>query len=207
MPTKLALPTSFDPRIDAYIANSADFARPILAHLRKLVHGACPEVTETVKWGHPAFDYKGSFCGMAAFKQHCAFGFWKHELVVGDDAKAREAMGSFGCLKKLSDLPARPALLRYIAKAKQLNDDGVKPVRRKTRPRKPVPMHPALAAALAKKKQARTYFDNFSPSEQRDYLEWIAEAKAESTRARRIVQAIEWISAGKPRNWKYMKRR
>ena len=195
----------FDPRVDAYIEKSAEFAQPILRHLRKLVHAACPEVTETLKWSMPSFEYKGILCGMAAFKQHCVFGFWKHELVIGDDSKAREAMGSFGCLKQISDLPSKAALTRYIVKAKKLNDDGVKNVRRKTRPRKPIPMHAELAAALGKKKQAKIHFDNFSPSQQREYLEWIAEAKADATRARRIALAIEWITAGKPRNWKYIK--
>lgn len=196
---------SLDPRVDAYIAKSAEFARPILTRLRKLVHEGCPEVTETLKWGMPSFEYKGILCGMAAFKAHCAFGFWKHELVVGDSAKAREAMGSFGCLKQASDLPPKAELLRYIRKAALLNDAGVKVVRRKTASRKPIAMHPEFAAALSKKKPARVHFENFSPSQQREYLEWIAEAKADATRARRIAQALEWIAAGKTRNWKYAK--
>ena len=193
-----------DPRIDVYIAKSAAFARPILAHLREIVHAGCPEVVETMKWSHPSFEYKGVLCGMAAFKQHCAFGFWKETLVVGDDAKAKAAMGSFGRLQELSDLPSKAALLRYVKRAKQLNHDGVKVVRAKTRPKKPVAMHPKLKAALAKEKKALANFEAFTPGQQRDYLEWIAEAKAEDTRDRRIAQAVEWISAGKTRNWKYM---
>ena len=196
---------SQDPRVDAYIAKAAPFAQPILAHLRKLVHRACPDVEETMKWSMPAFEYKGPYCGMAAFKQHAVFGFWKHELVVGDDAKAREAMGSFGCLKTKADLPSDAAMLRFLKLARKLNDDGVKVVRAKTRPKKAVPMHPKLKAALARNAKARAHFDAFSPSAQRDYVEWIAEAKAEETRERRLAQAIEWIAAGKPRNWKYMK--
>ncbi|HUR27542.1 MAG TPA: YdeI/OmpD-associated family protein [Planctomycetota bacterium] len=194
-----------DKRIDAYIAKSAEFSRPILTRLRELVHEGCPDVVETVKWSHPSFEYKGVFAGMAAFKQHCAFGFWKHELVVGDDAKAKEAMGSFGALKQLSDLPPKAEFLRYVKKAKQLNDDGVKAVRAKTKPKAPVAMHPKLKVALAKKKGALVKFGAFNPSQQREYLEWIADAKAEETRDRRIAQAVEWIAEGKPRHWKYMK--
>ena len=193
-----------DKRIDVYIAKSAEFARPILIRLREIVHEGCPEVVETVKWSHPSFEYKGIFCGMAAFKQHCAFGFWKHELVVGDDERFKEAFGSFGRLKSMDDMPTKAMLLRYIKKAKQLNDDGVKAVRAKTKPKKLVPMHPKLKSALTKKKGAMVNFEAFSPSQQREYLEWIAEAKAEDTRDRRIAQAVEWIAEGKLRNWKYM---
>lgn len=194
-----------DPRVDAYIEKSQDFARPILKHLRAIVHAACPEVVETVKWGMPSFEYHGILCGMAAFKTHCSFGYWKHDLVVaGASAKHREAMGSFGRLTQISDLPPKAVLVRYTKKAMKLNEDGVKVVRAKTVPKKPVPMHPAFKAALARNLKARKTFDGFSPSHQREYLEWIADAKAESTRERRLAQAIEWLAEGKPRNWKYM---
>lgn len=194
-----------DPRIDAYIAKSAEFAQPILTRLRAIVHEGCPEVVENVKWSMPAFEYKGPFCGMAAFKQHCVFGFWKHSLVVGDDPKAKEAMGSFGCLRKLSELPPKSELLRYIQQARKLNDDGVKVVKPKHKPKKPAAMHPRFKAALATKKKALVNFEAFSPSQQREYTEWIAEAKAEETRDRRIAQAVEWLAENKQRNWKYMK--
>ena len=193
-----------DPRIDAYIEKSAAFARPILTRLRAIVHEGCPEVVETVKWSMPSFEYKGLFCGMAAFKQHCTFGFWKHTLIVGDDAKAKEAMGSFGCLKEMSDVPLKADLLRYIKKAVQLNDDGVKVVKPKHKPKKPAVMHPSFKAALSKKKKALSNFEAFSPSAQREYTEWIAEAKTEATRDRRIAQAVEWLGENKQRNWKYM---
>jgi len=192
-----------DPRVDAYIEKSAPFARPILKHLRALVHQACPEVVETIKWSMPAFEYKGPYCSMAAFKQHAVFGFWKHELVVGGDSKAKEAMGSFGCLKSLDDLPGKAALLRYLKQAKSLNDDGVKVVRAKTRPKQAVPMHPQFKAALAKRAGAMAHFKSFAPGQQREYLEWVAEAKAEATRERRIAQAVQWIAEGKTRHWKY----
>lgn len=193
-----------DPRIDAYIAKSAEYSRPIMKRVREIVHEGCPEVVETLKWSCPSFEYKGILCGMAAFKQHCVFGFWKHEQVVGKLGKSTQAMGSFGCLKELSDLPSKAVLLRCIKKAVQLNDDGIKAVRTKTRPKKPVAMHPKFKAALAKKKKALANLEAFSPSQQRDYLEWIAEAKAEETRDRRIAQAVEWLADNKPRHWKYM---
>ncbi|MCE9593987.1 MAG: YdeI/OmpD-associated family protein [Planctomycetes bacterium] len=197
--------TKKDPRIDAYIAKSAEFARPILAHLRALVHSTCPDAVETLKWSHPSFEYKGMLCGMASFKAHCAFGFWKHELVVGDDPKAKEAMGSFGCITQLSDLPSKAKFAGYMKKAMALNDAGVKVVRKKTRPKAPVKMHPELKGALAKNKKALATFEGFPPGQQREYLEWVADAKGDDTRARRIAQAVAWLAEGKRRNWKYEK--
>lgn len=192
-----------DPRIDAYIAKSAEFARPILRHLREIVHDHCPEAVETLKWGHPSFDYKGLLCGFASFKQHCTFGFWKHELVVEGDTKADEAMGSFGRITSIGDLPSKSVLGRYVRKAKRLNDDGVKVDRKKSAPKEPIPMHPELKAALAKNRKALETFEGFRPSHRREYLEWIAEAKRDETRARRVAQAVEWLAEGKSRNWKY----
>ncbi len=192
-----------DPRVDAYIQKRAEFARPILAELRERVHASCPDVVETLKWSHPSFEYKGILCGMAAFKEHAVFGFWKHKLVVGDDPKANEAMGSFGCLKKLSDLPSKSNFASLVKKAMKLNDDGVKVVRDKTKKKKPIAMHPAFRAALAKNKKALAHFEAFSPSAQREYMEWIQDAKQDATRERRLRDAIEWLSEGKQRNWKY----
>ncbi len=196
-----------DPRVDAYIAKSAAFARPILVHIRSVVHAACPAVEETLKWGMPSFMYKGILCGMAGFKEHCAFGFWKGSLIL--DAKGRrvdEAMGQLGRIAKLSDLPSARLMTRYIKKAAALNDQGVKVHRRPTPPRKP-PVTPVdLKTALARNKRARTTFEGFSPSHRRDYVEWITEAKGEDTRRRRLATAIEWMSEGKSRNWKYERR-
>lgn len=194
---------SIDKRIDTYIANAADFARPILTELRAAVHAACPDVVETLKWGKPSFDYKGLLCGMAAFKQHCTFGFWKHELVVGKTATSAEAWGSFGRLQTRAQLPSRAAMTRLIEKAMRLNDAGIKAPRQKTTPKAPVPMHPMLKKALAANAAARAQFARFSPSCQREYLTWIAEAKKDDTRARRVADAVAWIAAGKQRNWKY----
>jgi len=195
-----------DPRFDAYIKKQADFAQPILNHVREVVHAACPDVVETMKWSSPSYEYKGILCGMAAFKQHAVFGFWKHALVVGEmDAKAKEAMGSFGRLQKVSDLPSKAQLTRMVKKAMALNDKGVKVVNNKRGTRKTYTMHPEFKAALARNKKARATYDGFSPSHQREYLEWIGEAKGDDTRERRIETAIEWLAEGKSRNWKYMR--
>ncbi len=130
-----------DPRVDAYVESAADFAKPILEHLRAVVHAACPDAVETIKWGHPQFEYKGPFCGMAAFKAHAAFGFWKHALVVPeDDGRSKEAMGGFGRLTTVKDLPPKSKLVAYVKKAMELNDKGIKVVRSKTGPKKPVPV-------------------------------------------------------------------
>lgn len=192
-----------DPRIDAYIERAAPFAQPILAHVRELVHEACPDVEETIKWGMPTFVHTGGIlCGMAAFKQHASFGFWKHALVVGE-GEPRDGMGSYGKLASLKDLPPKKTLLAHVRKAMTLNEDGVKPRSRKAAP-KPPPETPAdLAAALGKNRAAKATFDAFPPSCKRDYVEWIVEAKREETRAKRLVQAVEWMAEGKRRNWKY----
>jgi len=193
-----------DPRIDAYITKSAEFARPILAHLREVVHAACPDVEETMKWSFPHFQYKGMLCSMAAFKEHCAFGFWKSSLVLGESGEDG-AMGQFGRITKLSELPSKKVLSGYIKKAMELNDAGVKsPTRAKKAPKTEAVVPDDLAAALALNDAARATFDRFSPSNRREYIEWITEAKTPATRGRRLETAIEWMAEGKPRNWKYM---
>lgn len=193
---------SQDPRIDAYIAASAEFARPILEEIRKRVHAACPQVEETIKWGMPNFVHAGGIlCGMAAFKQHASFGYWKHALVMGE--AERDGMGSYGRLASMRDLPPRTRMQADLKKAMRLNEDGVKPERRKPAS-KPVPEIPGdLAAALDKDKAAKATFDGFPPSCKREYIEWIVEAKREETRAKRLAQAVEWMAEGKRRNWKY----
>jgi uncharacterized protein YdeI (YjbR/CyaY-like superfamily) len=197
--------TTIDPRVDAYIAKSADFARPILEHLRAVVHAACPEVEETIKWGFPHFMYKGMMCSVASFKAHCALNFWKAELLMADEAN-REAMGQFGRIASIKDLPSKKALTTYIKQAMKLNDDGVAaPARVKPAEPRALVIPDELSVALKKVPAARKHFEAFSPSKQRDYAEWIMEAKTEATRARRLEQAIEWIAEGKARNWKYEK--
>jgi uncharacterized protein YdeI (YjbR/CyaY-like superfamily) len=195
---------SIDPRIDTYIAKQADFARPILERVREVVHEACPEVEETVKWGMPTFLYGGAIlCGMAAFKQHASFGYWKHALVVGE-GEARDGMGSYGKLATIADLPPKKTLIAHIRKAMQLNVDKVKvPAARKGAPKPPPEVPEDLIAALKNNTKARKTFEAFPPSAQRDYVEWIVEAKREDTRVKRLAQAVEWMAEGKRRNWKY----
>lgn len=208
-----ARPPNRDKRIDAYIATSAEFARPILTHLRALVHEGCPDVQECIKWGMPSFEYKGLLCGMAAFKQHCSFGFWKHALVVGPAEadggaragvpSARDGMGEFGRITRVADLPARRVLIGFVRKAAKLNDDGVKIARAPRAVRRELVVPPDLAAALRKRKPAASHFAEFSYSKRKDYIEWLTEARTDATRARRLATAIEWIAEGKSRNWKY----
>ena len=194
-----------DPRIDAYIEKSAEFAKPILTHLREVVHGACPGVEETMKWSMPHFMYKGMMCGMASFKAHCTFGFWKGALVVGDGAAAEEAMGQFGRITAVRDLPSKKVIAGYVKKAMALNDAGVKsPTRSKPAKKKPEAAVPDdLAGALRRNKAARVTFEGFTPSHRREYIEWITEAKTDATRERRLLTAVEWLAEGKTRHWKY----
>ena len=195
-----------DPRIDAYIAKSAEFAKPILKYLRKIVHAGCPNAEETMKWSMPHFDYKGVMCGMAAFKHHCVFGFWKESLIF-DQTKAavKTAMGSFGCITSLADLPSEKTLIGYVKKAAALNEAGIKaPDRIKPTKREAIAVPDYFAAALKKNARAGKAFEGFSPSHRREYLEWITEAKREETRNQRLATSIAWLAEGKARNWKYM---
>jgi hypothetical protein len=197
-----------DPRVDAYIAKSAPFARPILTHIRKAVHTGCPDVEETMKWSFPHFVYKGMLCSMASFKAHCTFGFWKGSLLKDSLGSTRsdEAMGQFGRITSLDDLPASKQLVALVREATALNDQGVKVVRRKTAPKAP-PIVPAdFMKLLRGNKKAFAAFTASSPSHQREYLDWFSEARTVETRERRMAMALEWISEGKGRNWKYEKR-
>ena len=195
-----------DPNIDAYIAKSATFAKPILKHLRKVVHAGCPQVEETMKWSMPHFDYKGMLCGMAAFKEHCSFGFWKESLILGQDRAAEKAgMGSFGCIRSMADLPNEKTLIGYVKKAAALNEAGIRaPGRSKPAKREPIEIPDYFAAALKKNARARKTFEALSPSHRREYLEWVTEAKREETRKKRLTMSIKWLAEGKARNWKYM---
>jgi uncharacterized protein YdeI (YjbR/CyaY-like superfamily) len=197
-----------DPRVDAYIAKSADFAKPILTHLRSLVHAGCPGVEESVKWGFPHFMYKGILCSMASFKEHCAFGFWKGKLVFGAEGKASdEAMGQFGRITAISDLPSEQPILGYIRTAMRLNEKGVpSPTRVRTKEKKPLKVPAYLKAALAKNKKANRTFGAFSYSHKKEYIEWITEAKTAETREKRLKTAVGWMAEGKKRNWKYTKK-
>jgi len=198
-----------DERIDAYIEKSADFARPILTHLRALIHEACPEIEETWKWSFPNFAYKGIVCNMAGFKQHCAFGFWKASLmsdpqkILGGD----NAMGDMGQIKSLADLPPDDVLIAYIKEAVELNEKGVRmPARARSGEKKELEIPEYLIAALEGHSKAAETFENFSYSHQKEYVEWLREAKTEETRQKRLATTLEWLGEGKERNWKYAKK-
>ena len=197
--------TVHDPRIDAYIAKQADFARPILDHLRAAIHALCAEAEETLKWGMPTFMYKGEIlASMAAFKEHATFGFWRGSEVLGDGERKLDAMGQFGRLRSIADLPEPDMLKQLIQKAMALTDSGVKRVRNKA-PKGDFSVPEDLDTALRSNSAASAGFAAFPPSCQREYVEWVTEAKRPETRAKRIRQAVEWIAEGKRRNWKYEK--
>jgi uncharacterized protein YdeI (YjbR/CyaY-like superfamily) len=193
-----------DPRIDSYIERQADFARPILDHLRSAVHSACPDAEETLKWSMPHFLYKGQMlAGMAAFKAHATFGFRRAKEVLGETGAERDAMGQFGRLTSVSDLPPDDVLHGLIRKAMALTDAGRRPARVKAPPKPELETPPGLETALSRNPAARAVFDGFPPSCRREYVEWVAEAKRPETREKRIAQAVEWMAEGKRRNWKY----
>ncbi len=190
-----------DPRIDAYIKKAQPFARPILKHLRRLVHRACPDVEETIRWGSPFFDRKGAICLMASFKQHAVFGFWKGKLLFGKENKG--AMGHFGRLTSIKDLPSDKVTIGYIKKAAELNERGVQK-KRTPRGKQTVTVPSDLKAALAKNAKAKKTFENFSYSHKKEYVDWITGAKRDETRTKRLKTTIQWLSRGKPQNWRYM---
>jgi uncharacterized protein YdeI (YjbR/CyaY-like superfamily) len=195
------MPTT-DVRVDAYIDKAEPFAKPILNHIRKLVHQAVPDVRETIKWSFPHFERKGIVCSMAAFKAHCAMGFWNSSILEADQ-RQRTAMGQFGRLTSLKDLPADRALVALVKKAASLNDAGVKRKRTVRAPKPPLATPDDLVSALQRNKKARAAFEAFPPSHRREYIEWITEARTGETRLRRLKTAVEWIAEGKGRNWKY----
>jgi uncharacterized protein YdeI (YjbR/CyaY-like superfamily) len=203
----------FDPRVDVYIAKAKPFAQPVLAHLRELVHKACPGAVETMKWSRPFFEYKGAIlANMSAFKEHCSFGFWGLEIsAVLREAKVLQpdAMGSLGRITRLEDLPANKQMLSLLRQAAAFIDSGqyTSPIAARQRvvkaPVAAAKAPPAFTKALKANKKASAAFAAFSPSCKREYVEWIADAKRDETRDKRIATAIEWISEGKQRNWKY----
>jgi uncharacterized protein YdeI (YjbR/CyaY-like superfamily) len=192
-----------EPRIDTYIAKAQPFARPILEHVRERVHAALPEAEEALKWSMPAYMLGGKIVLItAAFKAHVALNFWRGQELRGDGANA-DAMGQFGKIKSLDELPGGAELDRLIRNAADLAKSAPAPRKAKHEPKPAPELHPAFAAALAKAPEAKAALDGFPPSARRDYLEWIAEAKQDATRDKRIATAIEWLSEGKRRNWKY----
>ncbi|MES2779064.1 MAG: YdeI/OmpD-associated family protein [Bacteroidota bacterium] len=200
----------FNPAVDAYIAKSADFAKPILEHLRQLIHDTCPEAEEVVKWGYPHFDYKGDMmCILGSFKNHCSFSFYKAELMsdpkIKASVKSGQRMGYMNKLTSLSDLPPKKVLVTLIKEAMVLNESGVKKTRPKSDKPKVVEVPDFLTTALAANKKAKQVFESKSDSFRKEYIGWITDAKTEATRQKRMEQALEWIAEGKGRFWQYAK--
>ncbi len=198
----------YDVRTDSYIASAEDFARPVLTHLRQVVHGACPGIRETIKWGFPHFDYKGTVCSFAAFRQHCSLTFAKASLLKDEDGVlervGRTAMGQFGQIKSLSDLPSDEILTRYILEAAELNERNVKVPRPKP-VKKTLKIPDYFIDALKEVPESLETFNGFPYSHQKEYVEWVTEAKTEATREKRLATAVEWLAEGKTRMWKYAK--
>lgn len=205
-----------DPRVDEYISKSADFAKPVLQHIRQLMHIGCPELEECIKWSQPFFEYKGSILGnMAAFTHHCSLGLWNASLLKDPHhilhLESKESSGSFGRITSLKDFPADKLIIELIREAVGYIDKGIlkplptkKPKDSKLKPSATdVPQE--LLDAFKTNKKAGATFEAFSPSHKKEYLEWILEAKTEETRHKRIATTIEWLTDGKTRHWKYRK--
>ncbi len=196
-----------NPVVDEYIAKAQPFAQPILRHIRELMHVGCPELTETIKWGMPHFEYHGVIGSMAGFKEHVAFGFWKQDLIPGmkQYIKEKEAMGSWGRITSLDGIPPDKDIIGFVQVAAKLNEDGVKSKKHAPKP-VVVDMPDDFMAAIKANKKAFAVYEAFSPSNKRDYADWINSAKSDETRESRMQTALEWMSEGKPRMWKYMKK-
>jgi len=192
-----------DPRVDAYIAKAPIFARPILTRFRKAVHAGCPDVTETLKWSVPHFDYKGVLGGMAAFKEHCRVGFWKESLLTS--APKGKSTGPMARVASLADLPDERTLVKMAREAAALNEAGIKVKRMSKAPRPPLKAPAYMLTAIKKNKKAYAAYQALSPSHRREYVEWITEAKSDETRHRRLETAVAWMAEGKSRNWKYQR--
>ncbi|HKI79807.1 MAG TPA: YdeI/OmpD-associated family protein [Ignavibacteriaceae bacterium] len=200
-----------DKKVDAYIAKSQDFAKPILSFIRETVHKGCPGVEEKIKWSFPNFLYKGGIlCNMGAFKEHCTFGFWRAAILQEKgllNPSDQQAMGQFGRITKISDLPSQTKLVKIVKEAARLNEPGIKsPIKKKVTVRKQLEIPGYFRIKLNKNKKAKITFDKFSQSHKNEYIEWITEAKTETTRDKRITTSIDYLSNGKPLNWKYMKK-
>ncbi len=199
------MPTN--PTITAYIAKAQPFAQPILNHLRKVVHKACPDVEEKIKWGMPFFDYKGLMCNMAAFKQHCSFGFWKASLmsdpILIETAKSEVAMGHLGKITSVKDLPSDKKIIVYIKEAMHLNERGIKVIKVKPTATIEVVVPDYFTVALRENEHAKYFFNNLSPSGQREYINWLEDAKTQVTRAKRMATTMANLIECKPHNWQY----
>lgn len=196
-----------DPRVDVYIAEARPFARPILRRLRTFVHRGCPGVSETLKWRMPTFEYHGILATMAAFRGHCSFGFWHPSMrpSAAEDPKAGEAMGQFGRIRTLADLPAAAVLMALVRRAARVNRDGTKAAPKPRHPRTHIPVPADLRAGLERAPRARASFEALAPGRRREYLEWIVAAKRPETRQRRIARALEQLASGRSLHWKYQR--
>lgn len=193
---------SRDERVDAYFAKAQPFARPILEKVRSRVHAVIPDVEEAMKWSMPAYILGGKLVLItAAFKAHAALNFWRGQELGGE--KNADAMGQFGRISSLDELPSDAELDRLIREAAELSKSAPAPRQTKHEPRSAPEIHPEFEAALAKAPKSRATLEAFPPSAQRDYFEWISEAKQDSTRQKRIATALEWLAEGKRRHWKY----
>jgi uncharacterized protein YdeI (YjbR/CyaY-like superfamily) len=203
---------SFDKRVDDYVLRSAEFAKPVLEHLRQIIHEACPDVEETMKWSFPHFMYQDAIlCSMAAFKQHCAFGFWLGAMMKDTDGLLevgeKTSMGHLGQIRSLKDVPSKKVMTKYVKEAMKLIENGETKKRSPVKTTKvtEVKVPDYFISALKKNKKAFNTFQKFSNSHRKEYVQWIVEAKTKATRDKRIQTATEWLAEGKPRNWKYMK--
>lgn len=196
-----------NPIVDEYIKKTQPFAQPILKHIRELMHKGCPDLTETMKWGMPHFEYQGVFASMAAFKEHAVFGFWKQDLIPGmkQYIKEKEAMGSWGRITSLKGIPPDKDIIEFVRVAATLNEQGIKSPKRAQKPVK-FDMPADFMKAIKANKKAFVAYEAFSPSNKRDYADWINGAKSDETRSERMKTAVDWMSAGKPRMWKYRKK-
>lgn len=197
---------NYNPKFDEYIAKAPAYAQPIIEHLRELIHRAEPQVTEVIKWGHPCFDFQGPAVSMAAFKQHIGVNFWKRALMDDPAGIFKIDDGTAGNLGKISsqgDLPSDEVLLAYFHNAFELNRQGVKTERKAKAPKAELEVPDYLIEAFKTHTKALAYFEQFSPSAKREYLEWLIDAKSEATRTKRLETMMEWVSEGKTRNWKY----
>jgi uncharacterized protein YdeI (YjbR/CyaY-like superfamily) len=194
-----------DKRVDAYIAKQKPHAQPVLKKIREMVHEAAPDCEEDIKWGAPAFMQGGILLIMAGFKEYSAVNFWNGGHFIPEDRREGAGAGNLGKIYSVKDLPSKKEFGGWVKKAVELAGSGVNPVKRATKPKKELAMPDYFMSAIRKNKKALATYEQFSPSAQRDYIEWITDAKGEDTRDRRVTQAVEWMAEGKPRNWKYMR--
>jgi uncharacterized protein YdeI (YjbR/CyaY-like superfamily) len=198
-----------DQRIDAYIDKAAPFAQPILKHFRELMHRACPDIKENIKWGMPSFELNSIVANIASFKSHLGIAFPKSALMHDPQklfSSAEDAIGHFGRISSLEDLPDDEILIKYIQEAAKLDREGKKIPKKPAQPKAEIEMPDYFAAALEKNPTAKQHFESFSPSAKREYMEWLIDAKSEATRNSRLERAMEWITEGKHRLWKYQKK-